>query len=189
MHTPEFRRLLVEYVPDDNLMALRFATKPWMREIENLLRRIFANGGLRGELLIHNGNDIRYDIRYSNARLERIRSATRVKLLLNITKIGGDACNRALSLIVVDTPEGISSIGEAAFDCCGSLTYVSFPTTLAKIEGFALHKCGLENVDLLHTNLQELGHGAFDMCMNLERMTIPDSLQTIGKEVFSTPSC
>ena len=31
MHSPEFRRYFVDYVPDDIFMALRFATKLWMR--------------------------------------------------------------------------------------------------------------------------------------------------------------
>ena len=39
-------------------MALRLATKPWMHEVESLLRRIVENGGQRGELIVHDGNDI-----------------------------------------------------------------------------------------------------------------------------------
>ncbi|GMI10979.1 hypothetical protein TrLO_g9307 [Triparma laevis f. longispina] len=42
----------------------------------------------------------------------------------------------------------------------------------------------LDNVDLLHTNLQELGAAAFLDCKELKSMTIPDSLQTPGRTVF-----
>ncbi|GMH57914.1 hypothetical protein TrLO_g13696 [Triparma laevis f. longispina] len=31
MHSPEFRRHFVDYIRDDTFMALRFATKLWMR--------------------------------------------------------------------------------------------------------------------------------------------------------------
>ncbi|GMI08717.1 hypothetical protein TrLO_g2335 [Triparma laevis f. longispina] len=41
-----------------------------------------------------------------------------------------------------------------------------------------------DNVDLLHTNLQELGACAVSECSELKSMTIPDSLQTFGSNVF-----
>ena len=68
---------------------------------------------------------------------------------------------------------------------CTSLTTVSFPTTLTSIGWSASAYCrSLENVDLLHTNVQEIGFRAFAGCSELKSMTIPDSLQTIGKQVF-----
>ena len=66
-----------------------------------------------------------------------------------------------------------------------SLTTVSFPTTLAYIGALALADSSLENVDLLHTKLQELGHEAFCHCYKLKSMTIPDSLQTFDYAVFT----
>ncbi|GMI16472.1 hypothetical protein TrLO_g12838 [Triparma laevis f. longispina] len=90
MHTPEFRRHFVEYVPIDTLVALRLATKPWMREIENLLRRIVANGGQRGKLLVHDGNDTIWDV--ASAREDRRQDITQVIFLLNIMKVGQFAC-------------------------------------------------------------------------------------------------
>ncbi|GMH74992.1 hypothetical protein TrLO_g8783 [Triparma laevis f. longispina] len=42
----------------------------------------------------------------------------------------------------------------------------------------------LDNVDLLHTNLQEIGRYAFQGCSELKSTTIPDSLQTLGGNVF-----
>ena len=102
MHTPEFRRHFVEYVPDDKLMALRLATKPWMREIENLLRRIVKSGGQRGELIVHDWNDLTYA--QVEPREERRKLVTRAIFLLNITKVGDRACKRVVNLVVVDFP-------------------------------------------------------------------------------------
>ncbi|GMH66961.1 hypothetical protein TL16_g04554 [Triparma laevis f. inornata] len=184
MHTTEFRRHFVEYVPDDTLMALRLATKPWMRDIENLLRRIIENGGQRGSMIVHDGNDIsRWKVQ---PRKERRKLATRVVFFLNITKVGERACQFADNLVVVDFPEGVESIGDYAFHCCRSLTIVCFPTTLKSIGDRAFGYCSsLDNVDLLHTNLQELGDLAFEDCYELKTMMIPDSLQTLGAYVFN----
>ena len=77
----------------------------------------------------------------------------------------------------------IESIGERAFDNCNSLTTVSFPTTLTPIGECVFFNCSsLENVDLLHTNLQELDRYAFRRCSELKSKTIPDSLQTLWSQ-------
>jgi len=184
MHTPEFRRHFVEYVPDDTLMVMRLVSKPWMREIENLLRRIIENGGQRGELIAHGGNDMSF-MKVKPQR-ERRKLVSRVVFLLNITKVGVYACDHTINLVVVDIPEGVESIGDRAFFRCSSLTTVSFPKTLTFIDTAAFAECiSLENVDLLHTNLQELGMVVFDTCSELNSMTIPDSLQTLGWGVFA----
>ncbi|GMH73845.1 hypothetical protein TL16_g06300 [Triparma laevis f. inornata] len=114
-----------------------------------------------------------------------IKLTMRVIFLLNITKVGENACAFAENLVVVDIPEGIQSIGWCAFHYCISLTTVSFPTTLVATEYLAFNYCkSLDSVDLLHTNLQKLGQGAFSGCSELKSMTIPDSLQTLGENVF-----
>ena len=106
--------------------------------------------------------------------------------LLNITRVGGSACEKAVNLVVVDTPEGVESIGYTAFMQCSSLTTVSFPTTLKSIEDAAFNQCSsLDNVDLLHTNLQELGEAAYFECYKLKSMTIPYSLQTPGADCWN----
>ena len=76
-------------------------------------------------------------------------------------------------------------IGYAAFGSCRSLTTVTFPATLTSIGEQTFNGCSsLENVDLLHTNLQELSRAAFANCSELKSVTIPDSLQTLGPHVF-----
>ncbi|GMH60952.1 hypothetical protein TrLO_g13651 [Triparma laevis f. longispina] len=56
---------------------------------------------------------------------------------------------------------------------------------LISIGEVAFSNCtGLENVDLLHRNLQELGQAVFYACKELKSVTIPDSLQTLGRDVF-----
>ncbi|GMI14964.1 hypothetical protein TrLO_g10420 [Triparma laevis f. longispina] len=179
MHTPEFRRLFVEFVHVETLMVLRVATKGW-----NTVADAKIDKGVRnGELMAHGGKDISY--REGQARKERRKLVTRVIFLLTVTKVGHSACEFAVNLVVVDIPEGFESIGIDAFYCCTSLTTVSFPTTLTWIGLRSFQDCSsLENVDLLHTNLQELGESAFNGSSELNSMTIPDSLQKLGARVF-----
>ncbi|GMH94983.1 hypothetical protein TL16_g13050 [Triparma laevis f. inornata] len=179
MHTPEFRRHFVDFVPVDALMALRSVTKGWNDAADALI----DEGVESSELMVHDGMDFSSDEAY--AKWERRQLVTRdLIFLLNITKVGDCAC-KFTNLIVVDIPEGVHTIGEASFACCRKLTTVSFPTTLKSIGWHAFLECtSLDNVDLLHTNLEEIGAEAFFFCSELKTMTIPDSLQTLGLNVF-----
>ncbi|GMH70622.1 hypothetical protein TL16_g05455 [Triparma laevis f. inornata] len=177
LNTDDFSRLIVPYLTNDALMTIRLASKPWSRVVDG-----FIDDGIESGTMIVRGEE---DI-YINNFEERHMLVTRVVFLLNVTKVGVNACIYAFSLVVVDIPEGVESIGEQAFNSCQSLTTISFPTTLTSIGRESFYKCySLENVDLLHTSLQELVYGAFAYCYELKSMKIPDSLQTLGDYVFS----
>ena len=180
MATDDFMRLLRGYVDVTDLFhTFRLVSKPWQRIVEELIDREFESG----VLAFHDGNDINYD--EVDARRERRALVARVVFLLNITEVGDCACCLAVNLVVVDIPEGVERIRDSAFASCSSLTTVSFPTTLTLVESVVFYNCtSLENVDLRHTNLQELGECAFQFCSELKSMTIPDSLQKLGKLVF-----
>ena len=121
-----------------------------------------------------------------------MKQATKVVFLLNVTKVGDYACcarDRACMyasiLVVVDIPEGITSIGYRSFSRCSSLKEIKFPKSLTSIGNDSFADCSsLEQVDLLHTNVQELGTNAFYDCTSLREMKVPDSLQTLGTYVF-----
>ena len=132
------------------------------------------------------GKDVSSDEAYGAARMERMGQVTKVVFILNITKVGDHACWYASSLVVVDIPEGITSIGGWSFQDCSSLKDIKFPKSLTSIGGLSFYRCSsLEQVDLLHTNVQELGSVAFRGCTSLREMKIPDSLQTFGEYAFA----
>ncbi|GMH56428.1 hypothetical protein TL16_g02133 [Triparma laevis f. inornata] len=155
LNTDDFRRLIVPYLPNDALMTIWLASKPWSRVAEE-----FIDDGVESRTMIVRGEE---DLRGSHHELiERHKLVMRVIFHLNITKIGKNAGLYAVILVVVDILEGVESIGYTAFGKCRSLTTVSFPTTLTYIGEAAFQNCpSLENIDLLHINLQELGRGAF----------------------------
>ncbi|GMI07780.1 hypothetical protein TrVE_jg6391 [Triparma verrucosa] len=183
MHTDYFRRLFVGFAMVDTLVAMRWLDRKWHAVAEKKL--IEFEDVPFGEIIVHGGNDISKDEANSYEREERMEEVTKVVFLLNITKVGDLACCDASILVVVDIPEGITSIGKCSFDGCSSLKDVKFPESLTSIGNYSFDSCySLEEVDLLHTNVQELGDYAFSGCESLREMKVPDSLQTLGANVF-----
>ena len=178
MFTDDFKRLLVDFVHDVTFMSLKSAFKAW----KVLAEEVIDDGVATGAMLAHDGNNVLRP--FTSARDKRFKLVTRVFFLQNLPRVGNNACYRAANLLVVDIPKGVESISTDAFGHCTRLTTVSFPSTLKSIGSFAFYICfPLDNVDLLHTNLQELGEEAFRHCGELKSMTILDSLQTIGVNV------
>ncbi|GMH83911.1 hypothetical protein TrST_g9416 [Triparma strigata] len=183
MHTDDFRRLFVDFVMVDTLVAMRWLDRKWHKVVEKKLTE-FEDEPF-GEEIVHGGNDISWSEAISDARKERMKQVTKVVFLLNITKVGDCACKWASNLVAVDIPEGITIIGNYSFAYCRSLEDIKFPKSLTSIGYYSFWNCSsLEEVDLLHTNVQELGEAAFGDCMSLREMKIPDSLQELGEDVF-----
>ncbi|GMH85504.1 hypothetical protein TrST_g10495 [Triparma strigata] len=183
MHTDDFRRLFVEFVMVDTLVAMRWLDKKWHAVVEKKL--IEFEDEPFGEIIVHGGNDISWEVTESDARDEGMKLVTKVVFLLNITKVGDRACKRASILIVVDIPEGITIISDFSFQCCVSLKHISFPKSLTSIGNGSFSNCSsLEEVDLLPTNVKRLGRQAFQFCTSLSEMKVPDSLRKFGSKVF-----
>ncbi|GMH82625.1 hypothetical protein TrST_g12518 [Triparma strigata] len=167
----------------DTLVAMRWLDKKWHKVVEKKLTK-FEDEPF-GEIIVHGGNDISADQTVSGARRRRMKQVTKVVFLLNITNVRKYVCAYASNLVVVDIPEGITSIGDWSFEYCRSLKVVTFPKSLTSIGIQPFADCSsLEKVDFLHTKVQYLGEGAFFKCTSLREMTVPDSLQTFGDRVF-----
>ncbi|GMH98426.1 hypothetical protein TrVE_jg1017 [Triparma verrucosa] len=183
MHTDDFRRLFVGFVMVDTLVAMRWLDKKWHKVVEKKLTELEDEPF--GEVIVHGGNDISEEEVYSAARKKRMKQVTNIVFLLNITKVGVTVCFCASILIVVDIPEGITIICEDSFTGCSSLKEIKFPKSLTSVGGGSFYQCcSLEQVDLLHTNVEYLGDYAFNNCTSLREMKVPDSLQVFGLNVF-----
>jgi PKD repeat protein len=82
-------------------------------------------------------------------------------------------------------PNGVTSIGDGAFDHCTNLTSILIPNSVTSIGTNSFNYClGLKNLTI-GNGLATIGDGAFNLCSNLSSVTLPASVTSIGSEAFS----
>jgi len=86
-------------------------------------------------------------------------------------------------------PDGVTSIGQMAFESCVNLTSVTIPTNVTSIGQGAFYVChNLTNVTF-SANVTNIEATTFYMCGELTRITIPASVTTIGDGAFQDCFC
>jgi len=104
-----------------------------------------------------------------------------------VTSIGDFAFNSCTGLTSVTIPNSVTIIGEHAFIGCTGLTSVIIPNSVILIGDFAFYGCiGLTSVTI-HNSVSEtfIGGWAFYGCIGLTSVTIPNSVTVIGDYAFS----
>ena len=88
-------------------------------------------------------------------------------------------------IVEVVITDGITSIGESAFENCRSLTLIKLPNSVVSIGDFAFYGC--ENLSLteLPDNVNSIGRWAFNDCINLALTRLPDGITSIKNYAFS----
>ena len=109
---------------------------------------------------------------------------TSVAIPQGVTSIGDYAFNGCRSLASVEMPNGVRSIGGNAFSGCNGLMSVTLPDGVTSIGGYAFGYCnGLSSVQI-PTSVISIGYRAFYNCSGLTSVTIPDCVTSIA-ETFS----
>ena len=81
--------------------------------------------------------------------------------------------------------EGVTSIGESAFENCRSLTSVTIPNSVTSIGGCAFDECWSLTSVTIPDSVTSIGDSAFASCTSLTSVTIPDSVTSIGGGAFA----
>ena len=101
-----------------------------------------------------------------------------------VTRVESGFSDKSFAKIVI--PEGVTSIGERAFESCNGLEEVVLPSTLVVIEDHAFYFCpSLTKIELPDA-LQQIGESVFSQCGNLKGINLPNSLEAIGEGAFSS---
>ena len=94
-------------------------------------------------------------------------SITSVKIEDGVTSIGNYAFNNCSSLTSITIPEGVTSIGSYAFDGCSGLTSITIPNSVTSIGIFAFYNCSSLTSINIPDNVTEIGNLVFSGCENL----------------------
>ena len=92
-------------------------------------------------------------------------------------------CPGAKTSIII--PEGVTSIGEGAFDWCGNLTSITIPEGIISIGAFAFEKCDRLTSITIPDTVESIGAYAFDNCSGLIAIAIPEGVTSIGEYTFN----
>lgn len=97
-----------------------------------------------------------------------------------------EAFSNAWKLKAIVIPEGTTEIGKYAFNCMRSLSSVSFPKSLEKVDDCAFINCRIKNLKF-NQGLKFIGNTAFGLESELteEVLDIPSSVKYIGPSAFN----
>lgn len=85
---------------------------------------------------------------------------------------------------VVYIPQGVTVIGEKAFNECSKLKSVVIPNGVLKIDSMAFYHCSILTDIKLPNTLESIEHYAFFQCKSLTNITIPYSVTNIALGAF-----
>ena len=84
----------------------------------------------------------------------------------------------------ITVPEGVTSIGDYAFDGCTSLKEIEIPKSITSIGNYAFFRCKCLKEIVIPGGVKSISSCAFEGCDSLEKVNIPESVTSIGYRVF-----
>ncbi|WP_141607256.1 leucine-rich repeat domain-containing protein [Treponema saccharophilum] len=115
-------------------------------------------------------------------------SAVSVVIPDGVTAIGENAFNKCESLKSVVIPESVREIGKCAFHYCEALESVVIPKGVTAIGNCAFANCTRLKEVVIPEGVTEISYCAFEKCSALEEVTIPESVTSIVAAAFNNCS-
>lgn len=101
-----------------------------------------------------------------------------------VTSIGNYAFQFCGSLSSITIPSGVTSIGEYAFNQCSGLIEVVLPDSVTSIGQSAFYFCSSLTSCTIGSGVTSIGRATFYHCNSLTNINIPNSVTNIGLEAF-----
>ncbi|MBR4544996.1 MAG: leucine-rich repeat protein [Oscillibacter sp.] len=110
---------------------------------------------------------------------------TSASIANGVTSIGDYAFDNCSGLTSITIPQGVTSIGKDAFFYCSGLTSITIPSSVTNIESSAFNGCsGLTSITI-PSGVTSIKSNTFHNCRGLTSITIPDGVTSIGDDAFS----
>jgi hypothetical protein len=116
----------------------------------------------------------------------RVEDIDRVVIEDGVTNIGNGAFNNCGSLISVTIPDSVVSIGDEAFDFCRSLLYVTIPDGVETIGNGAFWNCESLWIVEIPNSVKTLGGWVFRDCVSLASLKIGSGITSIDVQTFDS---
>lgn len=126
-----------------------------------------------GRLTI-SGTGAMTDFAYKAAPWYDLRtSITEVVIENGVTSVGDFAFNECSALTSITLPDSITRIGRSAIGSCSALTGITIPESVTELVDYAFYRSsGLKEI-VVPDSVTSIGASAFGGCYNLERITLP----------------
>ena len=150
---------------------------------------VFSDCTLLASIAVESGNT-RYDSRnkcnaiINTANNILIAGCKNTIIPNNVTSIGDAAFSGCSSLTSITIPESVTRIGNATFSGCSSLTSITIPESVTSIGGRAFHWCPSMTSVTVGDSVTSIGDWAFFGCHSLTSVIIPNSVTSIGDLAF-----
>ena len=176
------------YFPNDTLQNIRLelsasaetTTEPQVWNEDNLTWTLTADG-----TLTISGTGAMKDYDYDNNRSPVYGNSSVKKVVIEdgVTSIGNSAFDNCRRLTDITIPKSVTSIGNYAFYNCSSLTSITIPDSVTSIGDYAFFYCYQLTSITLSDSVTSIGEWAFSCC-GLTSITIPSSVTSIGRYAF-----
>ncbi len=144
-------------------------------------------------IIVDKGNTV-YDSRDNcNAVIETatnklIRGCKNTVIPNGVTTIGHAAFSECEDLKSISIPNSVSSIESDAFRMCHNLTTITIPNGVTKIENAVFCACQSLTSITIPDGVTSIGSEAFEYCSSLSSITIPNGVTSIGYGAFANCS-
>lgn len=139
---------------------------------------------LEGDTLTISGTGPMFDYNSYNGPWDSTRMDIKsIVVGEGVTTIGNSAFEGCSKVTSVSLPKTLTRIGGHAFDHCSSLKELSIPDGVTSIGGYAFSCCTFESIKL-PSGLKSLGVGAFAYCAHLKEISIPNGVKSLEVETF-----